>query len=176
MYWYMTTKTSSLALLTDETWAQISPMRPDRRAVGAASLVLMLLLAAIGIGASAGILEPHLTHDGGSTIAVARTNSITVHAVIHNDSARSWTITGATINAPGTVEEMETTKVTIPAHKTRTVSGAIHVDNCGAVRLVRSNQESTSYDIKLRIERLLGASTFTIDGVSGDQLARVCSG
>jgi hypothetical protein len=175
MYWYMATTTRSSVLLTDETWAQIPRTHADRRAVSAALLGLVLLLAAVIIGSTTGILVPRLSYEGGSTTAVARTHSLAVRAIIHNDSARGWTISGATISAPGTVQEMQTTKMSIPAHATRTVVGVVHVDNCAAVSPVVRDQENVSYDIKLRIERFLGASTFTIDGVSDDMLAMACA-
>ncbi len=177
MYWYMTTRTSSRALLTDETWAQIPRTHADRRAVAAALLVLVLLLAAIIVGNATGILVPRLAYDGGSTTAAdAHTHTLTVRAIIHNETSRSWKITGATINAPGTAHEIETTPVSIPAHQTRTVVGLVHVDNCAAVPSGPSSQTNASYDIKLRVERLLGVSTVTIHGVFDDQLRVIACG
>ena len=173
MYWYMKTTTGSRALLTDETWAQIPRTHADRRAVSAALLVMGLLLAAIIIGNTTGILVPRLTDEGGSTTAHA--HRLAVRAIIHNESSRRWKISGATIDAPGTAHQIQTTPVSIPAHETRTVVGVIHVDNCAALRAVAGNQTNTSYDIKLRVERLLGVSTVTIHGVLDDQLALACA-
>ena len=176
MYWYMRTTTSSRALLTDETWAQIPRTRADRRAVGVAFLVLVLLLATIIVGNTTGILVPRLTYEGGSTAAAnAHTHKIIVRAIVHNNSARSWKVTGATINAPGTVHDIHTTPVSIPAHETRTVVGVIQVDNCTAIPSA-PNQTNPSYDIKLSVERLLGVSTVMIHGVFDDQLRIIACG
>ena len=177
MYWYMTTRTSSRALLTDETWAQIPRTHADRRSVGIALVVFALFVVAIIVGNTTGILIPRLTYEGGSTTAAdAQTQTLTVRAITHNDSSRSWKITGATINAPGTVHEIQMTPVSIPAHQTRTVIGVIHVDNCAAIPSAPSDQTNPSYDIKLRVERLLGASTVTIHGVFDDQLRIIACG
>jgi hypothetical protein len=177
MYWYMTTTTSSRALLTDETWAQIPRTHADRRVVGAAVLVLVLLIVATIIGNTTGILVPRLTYEGGSTTpAHTRTPALAVRATIHNDSARSWNITGATINAPGTVHEIDTTPVNIPAHQTRTVVGVVRIDNCAAIPSATSSQTNTTHDIKLRVQRLFGVSMVRIDGMSDDQLRAACTG
>lgn len=176
MYWYMTTKTASRALLTDETWDQIPSTHADRRVVGAALLVMGLVVAAIIGGNAAGVLVPHFAYEGGSTTAVPRTHSLRVNAIIHNDTSRSWRIIGATINAPGTSHEIVTTNVNVPAHETRSVVGVVHVDDCLALTPERDSQGAVSYDITLRVERLFGASTFTIDGVSEDVMALACRG
>ena len=177
MYWYMTTTTSSQALLSDDTWAQIPRTHADRRAVGAALVVFVLFLTATIIGNTAGILVPHLTYESGSTTpAGARTHALTIRATVHNDSARSWRITGATINAPGAVHEIQTTSVNIPAHQTRTVVGIVHFANCASLPAATTSQTNVSHDIKLRVQRLLGVSTVTINGVSDDQLHAACVG
>jgi hypothetical protein len=180
MYWYMTTTASSRTLLTDATWAQIPRAHADRRAIGAALLVLMLLLAAIILGNTTGILVPRLTYEGGSSTADAHTHTFTVRAIIHSNSSRSWKIAGATINAPGTVHEIQTTPVSIPAHQTRTVVGVVHVDNCAAIPSAPSNQTNPqtnpSHDLELRVGRLLGVTTVTIHGLSDDQLRVACGG
>ena len=79
-------------------------------------------------------------------------------------------------NAPGTVHEMQTTKVGIPAHETRTVAGVVHVDNCLAIPSAPTNASNDSYDIDVRVDRLLGVSTVTINGLSDDQLTIACGG
>jgi hypothetical protein len=102
-----------------------------------------------------------------------------VRAIVHNHSARSWRVTGATIDAPGTVHEIHTTPVSIPSHETRTVVGVIQVDNCTAIPSAPNQtnpQTNPSYDIKLRVERLLGVSTVTIHGVFDDQLRIIACG
>lgn len=165
-------------MLTDETWAQIPRAHADRRAVSATLIVLVFLLAAIIVGNATGLLVPRLTYEGGSTTAAdARTRTLAVRAIIHNNSARGWRVTGATVNAPGTVHDIQTAPVSIPAHQTRTVVGIVHVDNCAAIPLTPSNQSNASHDIELRVERLLGVSTVTIHGVFDDQLRAIaCNG
>jgi hypothetical protein len=54
--------------------------------------------------------------------------------------------------------------------------GLVHVDNCAAVPSGPSSQTNASYDIKLRVERLLGVSTVTIHGVFDDQLRVIACG
>jgi hypothetical protein len=172
MYWYMKTKVGSRALLSDETWARIPRTHADRRAVGAALLVLGLLLVLLIVGNNTGVLVPRLSYEAGSmTPNDARPHTITVRATIHNQSARDWKITGATINAPGTVHDIRTTPVKIPAHETRTILvGDVHVDNCAAILPAVRDQANPSYAIKLRVERLLGVSTVAIPGLDDDQL------
>ena len=176
MYWYMMTKASSRALLNDEVWSQIPPTSADRRFVGSALLVSVLLIAAILAGNATGVLMPRLTYEGGSSTAPdPLTHSLNVHAIIHNASSRSWTITGATVNAPGILHEIHTAPVSIAAHHSGTVLAVVHVDDCAATGLASTNRPDASYDIKLRVERLLGASTVTIRAVFDDQeIAMAC--
>jgi hypothetical protein len=177
MYWYMMTTTSSGQLLPDDVWTQIPRTSADRRVVGGALLVVVLLLAAIIIGKATGVLTPRLTYEGGSSTAPdARTHSLIVRAIIHNASSRSWKITGATVNAPGTLHEVQTTPVSIAAHHSRTVMAVVHIDNCAAIPRAPNNQHDVSYNVNLRVERLLGASTVTIDSIFDDQLVAVACG
>jgi hypothetical protein len=176
MCWYMVTTTSSRALLTDDVWSQIPRTSADRRVVGGALLVLVLLIAALIIGNATGMLMPRLAYEGGSsTAADAHTHSLIVRAIIHNASSRSWRITGATVNAPGVLHETQTAPVTIAAHQSRTVMAVVHID-CAAIPRVTGNRPDASYNVNLRVERLLGASAVTIDSIFDDQLIAIACG
>lgn len=176
MYWYMMTTTSSQVLLSDEVWSQIPRTSADRRVVGAALVVLVLLVPALIMGNATGILVPRLTYEGGSSTVDARAHTITIAAVIHNESARSWKITGATVDAPGTARVIRTAPVEIPAHQRRTVRGVAHVDNCAAVPPGPSDQfYGFDGDVKLRVQRLFDTTTFTINTVlDKDLIAMAC--
>jgi hypothetical protein len=173
MYWYMTTNTPAARppLLTDEVWSQIPRTTADRRTVAAALVALACIVPAIVAGSASGILEPRLGYEGGSATAHANTHTITISADISNHSARSWKITGATVNAPGTAHSVETAGVDIPAHSRRTFVGVVHVDNCAAVPAARNDPATdTTRAVELRVQRLLGTTAFTARNVFGDDL------
>ena len=74
MYWYMTTKIGSQVLLSDGVWARLPPTTPDRRAVGAALLAFVLMVATVVVAGGSGVIAPRLSYEGGSSTA---TNSNT---------------------------------------------------------------------------------------------------
>jgi hypothetical protein len=171
MYWYMATTTARQALLTDDVWSQIPRTSADRRIVAAALVVLACIVPAIVAGNVFGILEPRLTYEGGSASAHANNHTITISAVISNNSARSWEIAGATVDAPGTAHTIQTAGVEIPAHARRTFVGVVHVDNCAAVPAAPNGPATdTTRAVDLRIQRLLGTTPFTLRTVFGDDL------
>ena len=171
MYWYMVTTTARQALLTDEVWSQIPRTAADRRIVTAALVALACIIPAIIAGNVSGILEPRLSYEGGYASAHASNHTITISADISNNSARSWRITGATVNAPGTAHEIQTAGVEIPAHARRTFVGVIHVDNCAAVPAVPNTPATdTARPVQLHVQRLLGTTPFALSTAFGDDL------
>ena len=95
---------------------------------------------------------------------------------MHNESSRSWRITGATVDAAGLAHSIRIDPVTVAAHRNGTVAGTVHIDDCAAATAANNDQaNSFNGDIEVHVRRLFGTSAVTINtALSDDLIAMAC--